>query len=81
MFDEKLLDVSDIAGEAGKQQGGWYDAAKEAAVVNGKWKTIPFSNIGLMDQKQVGGWYASADTYYQPLLHGYDTRDAASGTA
>jgi multiple sugar transport system substrate-binding protein len=46
LFDEKLLDVSDIAEEAGKKQGEWYDAAKEAAVVNGKWKVIPFSNIG-----------------------------------
>src|SRR5204862_2361103 len=26
----------------------------------------------LMDEKQLGAWYASADTYYQPLLHGYD---------
>jgi multiple sugar transport system substrate-binding protein len=26
----------------------------------------------LMDEKQLGGWYASADTYYQPVLHGYD---------
>src|SRR6266851_7619958 len=46
LFDDKYLDVSDIAEEAGKRQGGWYDAAKEAAVVNGKWKAIPFSNIG-----------------------------------
>src|SRR4029453_15238526 len=46
LFDEKLLDVSDIAEEAGKKQGGWYDAAKEAAIVNDRWKAIPFSNIG-----------------------------------
>src|SRR5499427_5620304 len=46
LFEEKLLDVSDIAEEAGKKQGGWYDAAKEAAFVNGKWKAVPFSNIG-----------------------------------
>ena len=26
----------------------------------------------LTDEKQLGAWYASADTYYQPLLHGYD---------
>ena len=26
----------------------------------------------LMDEKQLGAWYASADSYYQPLLHGYD---------
>ena len=28
LFAEKLLDVSDIAEEAGKKQGGWYDAAE-----------------------------------------------------
>ena len=26
----------------------------------------------LMDARQLGGWYAVADSYYQPLLHGYD---------
>jgi multiple sugar transport system substrate-binding protein len=35
LFDEKLLDVSDIAEEAGKKQGGWYDSAREAGIVNG----------------------------------------------
>jgi multiple sugar transport system substrate-binding protein len=46
LFDEKLQDVSDIAEEAGKKQGGWYDVAKESGYVNGKWKAVPFSNIG-----------------------------------
>ena len=46
LFDDKYLDVSDIAEEAGKKQGGWYEAAKEAVFVNGKWKAIPFGNIG-----------------------------------
>jgi multiple sugar transport system substrate-binding protein len=27
----------------------------------------------LMEPKQLGGWYAIADSYYQPLLHGYDS--------
>jgi multiple sugar transport system substrate-binding protein len=40
LFDEKLVDVSDIAEEIGNKQGGWYDATREAAVVNGKWKTF-----------------------------------------
>jgi multiple sugar transport system substrate-binding protein len=26
----------------------------------------------LMEEKQLGGWYASADSYYQPFLHAYD---------
>jgi multiple sugar transport system substrate-binding protein len=46
LYDEKYVDVSDIAEEVGKAQGGWYDVAKEAVVVNGKWKAIPFGNIG-----------------------------------
>ena len=46
LFDEKLVDVSDIAEEIGKKNGGWYDSAKEAVVVNGKWKAIPFGNVG-----------------------------------
>ena len=45
LYDEKLLDVSDLAEEIGKKQG-WYEAAREAAVVNGQWKAIPHSNIG-----------------------------------
>ena len=57
LFADKLLDVSDIAEEIGKKQGGWYDAAREAAVVNGKWKAIPFSNIGqLMNWRT--DWFA-----------------------
>ena len=46
LFDEKLVDVSDIAEEIGKKNGGWYDSAKEAVIVNGKWKAIPFGNVG-----------------------------------
>src|SRR5260370_20066701 len=45
LFDEKLLDVSDIAEDIGKKQG-WYTAAREPGIVNGKWKAMPFSNIG-----------------------------------
>ena len=57
LFDEKYVDVSDIAEEIGKKQGGWYDAAKEAVVVNGKWKAIPFGNIGqLMNWRT--DWFA-----------------------
>ncbi len=46
LYDEKYVDVSDIADGVGKSQGGWYDVAKEAVVVNGKWKAVPFANIG-----------------------------------
>ena len=57
LFADKLLDVTDIAEDIGRKQGGWYDAAREAAVVNDKWKAIPFSNIGqLMNWRT--DWFA-----------------------
>jgi multiple sugar transport system substrate-binding protein len=57
LYDEKYLDVSDIAAEIGNTQGGWYDAGREAVVVGGKWKAIPFSNIGqLMNWRS--DWFA-----------------------
>ncbi|MGH7059284.1 MAG: ABC transporter substrate-binding protein, partial [Stellaceae bacterium] len=57
LFADKYLDVSDIADEVGKNQGGWYAAGKEAAIVDGKWKALPFSNIGqLMNWRT--DWFA-----------------------
>jgi multiple sugar transport system substrate-binding protein len=57
LYADKLMDVTDIAQAAGEQQGGWYPAAKEAAVLNGKWIAIPHSNIGqLMDWRT--DWFA-----------------------
>src|SRR6476469_6652027 len=45
-FSNKYLDVGDIAADIGKAQAGWYDAGKEGVFVDGKWKAIPFANIG-----------------------------------
>ena len=46
LYNEKYLDVGDIAKEAGEKNGGWYDAAKEAVIVGGTWKAVPFGNVG-----------------------------------
>jgi multiple sugar transport system substrate-binding protein len=46
LYREGLLDVSDIAEEIGKQQGGWYPEIKALSVWEGKWKSVPFGNIG-----------------------------------
>jgi multiple sugar transport system substrate-binding protein len=46
LFREGLLDVSDIAEEIGKQQGGWYPEVKNLSIWEGKWKSVPFGNIG-----------------------------------
>ena len=57
LFDEKLVDVTDIAEVIGKKAGGWHDSSKEAVIVNGKWKALPFGNIGqLMNWRT--DWFA-----------------------
>jgi multiple sugar transport system substrate-binding protein len=57
LYQDKLMDVSDIAEEMGKKQGGWYDVGREAATIDGKWKAIPFGNIGqLMNWRT--DWFA-----------------------
>lgn len=46
LYNDKYMDVTDIAEKAGKDNGGWYPAAAEAVVVDGKWKAVPFGNVG-----------------------------------
>ncbi|HXT80744.1 MAG TPA: ABC transporter substrate-binding protein [Acetobacteraceae bacterium] len=46
LFDQKLVDVTDIAKVIGDKAGGWHAAAAEAVIVHNKWKAIPFGNIG-----------------------------------
>lgn len=46
LYRDSLLDVSDIAEEVGKKGGGWYPAVKELSMWEGKWKSVPFGNIG-----------------------------------
>jgi multiple sugar transport system substrate-binding protein len=46
LYDDKLVDLTDIADDLGSRYGGWYDGIKDAVVVGGKWKAIPLGNIG-----------------------------------
>ena len=49
LFDQSLVDVTDIAGEIGKQLGGWHENVLDAVVVNKKWKALPWGNIGQLE--------------------------------
>jgi multiple sugar transport system substrate-binding protein len=49
LFDKSLVDVSDVAGEIGKQLGGWHESILELVVVNKKWKALPWGNIGQLE--------------------------------
>lgn len=41
-FANALVDVSDVAEEVGEANGGWFDVAREACVVDGVWRALPF---------------------------------------
>ena len=49
LFDNAMVDVSDVAGEVGKKLGGWHDIVQDVVVVNKKWKAIPWGNIGQLE--------------------------------
>jgi ABC-type glycerol-3-phosphate transport system substrate-binding protein len=75
LYDEKYVDVGDVAEEAGKKNGGWHDAAKEAVIVNGKWKAIPFGNVGQLmnwrtDWFKEAGYDKFPDTWEELLVAG-----------
>jgi multiple sugar transport system substrate-binding protein len=59
LFDERLVDVTDIAEKIGQMSGGWQEPIKEAVIVNGKWKAIPFGNIGQLMVWRTD-WFAEA---------------------
>ena len=59
LFDQSLVDVTDVATEVGKKLGGWHENVTDAAVVNGKWKTLPWGNIGQLEVYRTD-WFKEA---------------------
>ena len=49
LFDQSLVDVTDIATEVGRKLGGWHDTVLDAVVINRKWKALPWGNIGQLE--------------------------------
>jgi multiple sugar transport system substrate-binding protein len=41
VYQENLVDLTDICEALGEKYGGWYPAAQECSVVDGQWKSIP----------------------------------------
>jgi multiple sugar transport system substrate-binding protein len=46
LYTESLADVSDVAEEIGRDQGGFYDISKAVATVGGKWIGVPWATGG-----------------------------------
>jgi multiple sugar transport system substrate-binding protein len=59
LFDQSLVDVSDLAADIGKKLGGWHDNILDAVVVNKKWKALPWGNIGQLEVYRTD-WFKEA---------------------
>ena len=46
LYQNAVVDVSDVAGELGKAEGGFYDIYPPSMQVNGKWLAVPHSIVG-----------------------------------
>ena len=69
----KLADVTDLADEIGKSYGGWYDVAKQACIVDGRWKSLclgqaPAAWNYRVDQFQAAGIDKFPDTFDELLV-------------
>src|SRR5207237_4785804 len=70
LYVESLADVTDVAEQIGKEQGGYYDLAKVIDNIDGKWIGVPWAiggglvayrkswveEIGYKDGKLPGTW-------------------------
>src|SRR6266568_7930552 len=45
LYQNAVSDVSDVAGELGKAEGGFYDVFPPSCNVNGKWLSVPHSIV------------------------------------
>ena len=61
LYAESLADVSDLADEIGKAQGGYYDICKRVATVGDKWICLPWT-VG-------GGLVAYRKSWFQEVGH------------
>jgi multiple sugar transport system substrate-binding protein len=59
LYGESCADVSDVAEDLGKAQGGFYDVNKAVATIGGKWIGVPWAvNGGLVAYRK--SWLAEA---------------------
>ncbi|HEX2440446.1 MAG TPA: ABC transporter substrate-binding protein [Methylomirabilota bacterium] len=59
LFDASLADLTDVAKEIGQKLGPWHDNIHDSVVVNGKWKALPWGNIGQLEVYRTD-WFKAA---------------------
>jgi multiple sugar transport system substrate-binding protein len=57
LYGESVVDVSDLAEEIGKAQGGYYAAAKATAFDGKRWVAVPFTILGAQIANRTS-WFA-----------------------
>jgi multiple sugar transport system substrate-binding protein len=57
LYGESLVDVSDIADEVGKAQGGYFNTARAVANDGTKWIAMPFTILGVLFVNRTS-WFA-----------------------
>src|SRR5438477_12784515 len=56
LYAESVVDVSDVAEEIGKAQGGFYDVAKAIAYDGKKWLAVPTTVVVLQIVNRASWW-------------------------
>src|SRR5439155_3266272 len=56
LYAASVADVSDVAEEIGKAQGGFYETAKAIAFDGKKWLAVPYTIIGLQIVNRKSWW-------------------------
>jgi len=56
LYADSVVDVSDVAEEIGKTQGGYYDTARAVAYDGSKWISVPWTIIGLQIVNRKSWW-------------------------
>src|SRR5262245_19756814 len=57
LYADSLVDVSDIADDVGKAQGGYFDTARAIANDGKRWIAIPFTILGVLFVNRAS-WFA-----------------------
>jgi multiple sugar transport system substrate-binding protein len=56
LYGESVVDVSDVAEEIGKAQGGFYETLKAVANDGSKWIAVPFTIVGAQIVNRTSWW-------------------------
>jgi multiple sugar transport system substrate-binding protein len=88
LYDDQLVDLSDIVKPIGDKNGGWDQTAMDLCLVDGKWKGMPDFLVPFLSSYRKDSWTAAGfpngpDTWDDLLKGGEKTKAAGNpvGTA